>query len=363
MSAPQAAGRLGDPAMSLATEPRLHPKLREALKALGMDQIPPPLQVTTDSPFEAVRAWTAQDEDALEALYGSVELDIPGPTSAVKLTTTDKVIPGPEGTQLKLTIRKPADARGSQLPALLYIHGGGMTKGFTDNPPHSAWAASLARTGLLVVTVHFRNAYAKTGDNPYPAGLNDCAAAVRWVDEHCSDLGISKLVVQGESGGANLSMATALKAKREGWIKAIDGVVGWIPFISGAYGMPKEWLARELPSLVECDGYYLGATAMALTAQMYDPTGKHAKDPLAWPYWADEDDLRGLPPHLIVTSELDPLRDEGNAYFRKLVKAGVRAAGIVTLGTIHTTELLFRQAMPEAFEHSMREIKSFVDSL
>lgn len=60
----------------------------------------------------------------------------------------------------------------------------------TDSPPYNTWAEALARTGLVVVTVHFRNAYNKDGDKCFPAGLDDCATAVRWVDEHRSKLKI-----------------------------------------------------------------------------------------------------------------------------------------------------------------------------
>lgn len=349
--------------MSLATDPRLNPKLLAIVKAYGMDQNVPVATLTPDSPFDAIRSVAAKADEAQNFFFNSVV--IPEATSSVKVTAFDKLIPRSDNTELRLTIRKPASGftdSNTRLPAVVYIHGGGMTLINTDNPPYKNWAETLVRTGLVVVTVHFRNAYGKDGDNPFPAGLEDCATATRWVDEHRTDLGISKVVLQGESGGGNLCLATALKANKEGWIQAIDGVAAYVPYISGAYGMPTEWQLRELPSLVENDGYTIDVASCALYTKMYDPDGKNAKNPLAFPYWAEEDDLRGLPPHLVITSELDPFRDEGNVYYRKLARAGVKAIGKTVLGAIHGTEFFWGMGAAGYSENSVWEIKKFADS-
>jgi acetyl esterase len=73
--------------------------------------------------------------------------------------------------------------------------------------------------------------------------------------------------------------------------------------------------------------------------------------------------MKGLPPHLIITNELDPLRDEGNAYYRNLVKAGVRAVARMNMGVIHEAELFLRQTLPDMFMSSVWEVKAFVDGL
>lgn len=363
MASYQAPGRLGNPDLSLATDPRFHPKLLALFKAYGLEKNLPVSAVTQNDSLDAIRAVISLMEDGLEQVYASVNSENPVKFPFTNITKSDELIPGPDGTELRLTIRKPADAGEGPLPCFIYYHGGGMVIGSTDNPPRNTFGEALAGTGLVVVTVHFRNAFTKAGDNPFPAGLNDCVAAARWVHEHRETLGISKIAVGGESGGGNLGLATALKANREGWIKEIDGVVGLIPFISGAWGWPEEWKARELPSLVENDGYTLDMATCGMFSRMYDPDGEHAKNPLAFPYWAGEDDLRGLPPHLIVTAELDPFRDEGNAYFRKLARADVKAVGRVTLGMVHGVELLFKQIVPELFEDLIWEMKKFIDAL
>ena len=73
--------------------------------------------------------------------------------------------------------------------------------------------------------------------------------------------------------------------------------------------------------------------------------------------------MKGLPPHLIITNELDPLRDEGNAYYRQLVKVGVRAVAKMSMGVIHEAELFLRQTLPDMFTSNVWEVKRFADGL
>ena len=359
-----APGRLGDPEMSLVAEPRIDPKLLEALKGYNI-HAPSYLtsHLTPDAPIDTISSFVSRNEEAIERLYNSIDYHVPDATSSTPLTISEQSILAPDGNRVKLKFYRPSQSLGAPLPAVLYFHGGGMVILSTDNPKHTSWAETLAKTGLVVITVDFRNALTLTGFNPFPAGLDDCAAAVRWVDAHKKEFNISKVVLQGESGGGNLALATALKAKKEGWLKAIHGVCANVPYISGAYGLPLEWRLRELPSLVECDGYLISCGTSALNVRLYDPSGQHTRDPLAWPFWATEEDLKGLPPHLIVTSELDPLRDEGNAYYRKLVRVGVSAVGKMNLGVIHEAELFLRQTLPDLFLANLWELKKFVDRL
>lgn len=96
--------------------------------------------------------------------------------------------------------------------------------------------------------------------------------------EHRAALGVSSITVAGESGGGNLTLATALRAKRDGRLHMIDGVYAMVPSISGAYADPP----RELPSLVENQDYFLGSGLLPVMASLYDE-GDHATDLLAWP--------------------------------------------------------------------------------
>ena len=165
--------------------------------------------------------------------------------------------------------------------------------------------------------------------------------------------------MSGESGGGNLTLATTLKAKRDGRLDQIDGVYAQCPYISNA------WAQRDprLASLYENDGYFLDCENMGALAKLYDPDGANATNPLAWPLRATADDLRGLPPHVISVNQLDPLRDEGLAYFRMLLDAGVSTVSRTVNGTCHAGDCLFRMAMPEVYLATIRDIKGFADSL
>jgi acetyl esterase/lipase len=126
----------------------------------------------------------------------------------------------------------------------------------TVNQIHLAFCRSLALGGLAVVMVDFRNAYLNGKHNPFPIGLNDCAAAAKYVAEHKAEFGMKSFITYGESGGGNLALAIALKAKKEGWVNLIDGVYGMIPYISGGYHWPKERRLKEIPSTVASDGKF-----------------------------------------------------------------------------------------------------------
>jgi acetyl esterase/lipase len=221
------------------------------------------------------------------------------------------------------------------------------------------WRDDLAAAGLVVVGVEFRNGGGKHGPYPFPAGLNDCSSALQWMHDHRTELGVSKLVVSGESGGGNLTLATTLRALRDGRIGHIDGVYAQCPYISNAYAVRDPLL----PSLYENDGYFLACDQMGALAKLYDPAGENAKNPLAWPYHATTADLTGLPPHVISVNQLDPLRDEGLAYFRKLLDAGVSAVSRTVNGTCHAGDCLLAAAMPEVYGATIRDIKGFADSL
>ena len=352
---PVLPGRLGNPDMALADDPRADPRMIAALASVGLGGPTPASPVTGESSLDDLHAYVDEAEQGFGGLFDVLMVGLE-PVAGVERSV--EVIPGVDGNDITLYVHRPAQASGA-VPAILHIHGGGMVLLEAAGLSYQRWRDELAATGLVVVGVEFRNGGGKQGRYPFPAGLNDCSSALQWMHDHRADLGISKIVVSGESGGGNLTLATTLKAKRDGKLEQIAGVYAQCPYISGGWGTPLP----ELTSLVENDGYFIAVDQMSALAKVYDPEGENATNPLAWPLEAGADDLAGLPPHIISVNQLDPLRDEGLAYYRKLANAGVSVASRTVNGTCHAGDCIFRTAMPEVYAATIRDIKGFAESL
>ena len=352
---PTLPGRLGNPGMALKDDPRADRRMLAAMVPFGLGEgaVPPPFSV--DTPMEQLLEFCAGNEAGFEAVFGALAAQMP-PVEGV--TRSVEVIKGEDGNDIALYIHRPTGASGP-LPGMLHIHGGGMVFLEAAGPLYCYWRDRLAASGMVIVGVEFRNAAGKHGVHAFPAGLNDCSSALHWITANKAMLGIGKLIVSGESGGGNLTLATTLKASRDGRIGEIDGVYAMCPYISGAYANRP----ASLTSLYENDGYFLEWVIMSLLAKVYDPGGANTTNPLAWPWHATPDDLRGLPPHVISVNELDPLRDEGLAYYRKLVDAGVSVTARTVNGACHAGDVMFGMAMPDTIAATVRDIKGFADSL
>jgi len=346
-------GRLGDPGMTLEADPRLDPRIGAALAMVELAPGLEPPGVGAD--YDTCLAFCAGFEEVNAAQHYQLEAlmpEFPG------LTSSTETIIGADGNDIALYIDRPA-ALDAGAPCVVHFHGGGMVLMTAQDPGFVRWRKSLAASGLVVVGVEFRNGGGRLGTHPFPAGLNDCASAVQWVHANRSELGIASITLSGESGGGNLSIATALKANREGWVEQIDGIYAMCPYISGQYGAPPE----SLPSLVENDGYMMTDAMMNALATVYDPSGGQATNPLAWPMHAQLEDLRGLPPHVISVNELDPLRDEGLTFYRNLLAAGVSAVGRTVHGTPHAGDGTFPDIVPDVFQDTVRSICGFAQQL
>jgi len=209
---------------------------------------------------------------------------------------------------------------------------------------------------VAVVMVDFRNALSPSSVPevaPFPAGLNDCVSGLKWVVASAGHLGIDpgRVVVAGESGGGNLTLATGLKLKRDGDLGLIRGLYALCPYIAG------QWPTEENPSSTENNGILLdlhnnrGAVGYGIGAFT-------DRNPLAWPSFATVDDVTGFPPTVISVNECDPLRDEGINFYRLLLRAGVPARGREVLGTMHGTEV-FVIACPEISRDTARDLAAF----
>ncbi len=341
--------------MLIKTDPRADPRMVAAMAPLGLDGAPEPAPVDINSTSEALLEYAMLAEEGFAALGGVLSSQSPPITNVERRTETIK---GVDGNDISLYVHTPTDVDG-QVPAIVHTHGGGMAILEASNAGYIRWRDELASTGMVVIGVEFRNAAGKMGPHPFPAGLNDCYSGLMWANENREALGISKIVISGESGGGNLSLATTLKAKHEGTLDAIDGVYAQCPYISGVYAEKDP----ALPSLYENDDYFLNCSMMGSMVRMYSPDGADDTNPMAWPYHAAVEDLQGLPPTVISVNQLDPLRDEGLAYFQKLLAAGVSASSRTVNGTCHAGDCLFRDAMPEVYLGTVRDINSFANSL
>ncbi|WIM87131.1 alpha/beta hydrolase fold domain-containing protein [Candidatus Mycobacterium wuenschmannii] len=349
-----ADGRLADPDRSLETDPRSDPRMVAALTKFGIGGNMPLVPITIDAPLDERLGYA----DMCEAGIGAVlDAFAPGVPDADGVTTTTTTITGEDGNDITLYISRPETA--SPLPAVVHLHGGGMAIASAADAMYSRVREFLAASGLVVVGVEFRNSGGKLGPHAFPAGLNDCAAGVRWVAAHRAELGVSHLIVSGESGGGNLTLTVGHKAKREGWLHEIAGLYAQCPYISNKWHEVPD----DFPSLRECDGYFVSLQQAEMLASIYDPSGEHVNDPTCFAGYATAEDLSGLPPHVISVNELDPMRDEGLDYYRRLVRAGVPAVGRVVAGTCHGGDLLFPGVMPDVFAASMRDLSGFAKSL
>jgi acetyl esterase/lipase len=225
---------------------------------------------------------------------------------------------------------------------------------------YRAWGRIIASKGVVVVMVEFRNAVvpSKVLDvAPFPAGLNDCIAGLKWTVANASKYGIdpARIIVGGESGGGNLTLATGLKLKRDGDLGLVKGLYALCPYIAG------QWPDDRYPSSVENNGIFLNLFNNR-GAMGYGIEAFEAGDPLAWPGFATSEDVTGFPPTVISVNECDPLRDEGIAFYRLLLGAGVAARGRVVLGTSHGVEV-FPPLCPDVSHSTAADIAAFANSL
>ncbi|MGH2476508.1 MAG: alpha/beta hydrolase [Candidatus Limnocylindrales bacterium] len=198
-------------------------------------------------------------------------------------------------------------------PVLVYFHGGGWVIG--DLETHDGTVRALAAaSGVTIVSVDYRLA----PEHPFPAAIDDCMAAVRWVAEPstAAELGIdpTRMAVGGDSAGGNLAAVVAQ-------LLCDDGPP--LRFQLLVYPVTEMHLSH--PSIDEnADGYFLTKADMIWFRDHYC-AGEDWSDPRMSPLHAADEAVRGVAPALVITAEYDPLRDEGEAYAAKLAAAGVDA--------------------------------------
>lgn len=240
--------------------------------------------------------------------------------SNAMVTTTDGVLPGPAG-DLPYRLYTPAQDEDEHLPGFVFFHGGGMVAGSIDS--HDRVAAALAEaTGCRLISVGYRLA----PEHPFPAAVEDAIAATEFVSRHAASLGIDaeKLVVGGDSAGATLAAVVCQHALRSG-APAILAQCLICPVLDFEETSPSREAFAE--------NYLIDRLTLEADLADYLPQGIDPADPRVSPLRATR--LTGLPAAIIHTAEFDPMRDEGNAYARKLLAAGVNVEHICHDGMIH----------------------------
>jgi acetyl esterase len=206
------------------------------------------------------------------------------------------------------------------LGLLVFYHGGGWVIGGLDS--HDSVCRSLAnRMGHAVLSVDYRLA----PEHRYPAAVEDAMCSLRWAYENAAELGINpdRIAVGGDSAGGNL--AAIVSQQRP------------VPIVFQMLIYPATDLTASFPSHVEnAGGPVLTKQAMEWFTNHYIPAEADRKDPLASPHFAPDSLLQGAPPALIITAELDPLRDEGEEYGRRLIANGVTASVVRYNGMFHS---------------------------
>jgi acetyl esterase/lipase len=295
-------------APNAATDPRIDPQVRSFLAEINKDS----------SPF-----WEQpqpKPQEILTGLQSKTVVDMSGVTTTEQTITQD-------GRTVKLFIMKPEHVSGKP-GVLLFIHGGVWIVGNFQN--HQRLLRDLVvGSGQVGVFVE----YTPLPAAKFPTQLEESYAALKWVAEHAGEFGAdgSRIAVAGNSVGGNMTAALALMAKdRNGpkvsyqvlMIPATDASVDTESY--HAYGT----------------GRFLSRSFMKYGWDLYAPDAKTRQNPYVSPLRASTEQLKGLPPALVITAENCPLRDEGEAYARKLKEAGVEVDAVRYNGTIHDFVLL-----------------------
>ncbi|KAI9259528.1 alpha/beta hydrolase fold-domain-containing protein [Phascolomyces articulosus] len=236
-------------------------------------------------------------------------------------------IPTRDGqSTITLTMNRPVGTENTILPVVVYIHGGGWVVGdaTTHRRPRTELAIA-AHAAVIFVS------YTRSPEKKYPVALEECYDTVLWVANETNAQSIyvdpTKLVLVGDSAGGNLTVAVTLLAKQ----RQFNGIQGQILFY------PVTDCQFDTDSYKKYGGkeYDPSRELMEWFFDQYVPDKEDREKITVCPLKATLDDLKELPPTLVLTCEVDCLLDEGEAFARKLLAAGVDVTAIRILGTIH----------------------------
>ncbi|UOQ52242.1 alpha/beta hydrolase [Hymenobacter cellulosivorans] len=291
---------------------------------------------------------TLSPEAARQVLVGaqaSVNVDLSGIEVSQKTITQD-------GYTVPLHIVRPTGTSGTVLPVFIFIHGGGWVLG--DFPTHQRLVRDLVvASGFAAVFVN----YTPTPDAKYPQAIHEIYAATKWVAENGAELNVDgkNLAVVGNSVGGNMTAVTTLLAKEKGGPHIKLQILFW-PIVAADF---------ETESYQQFgQDRFLTTSLMKWMYDLYTTDPEERAQIYASPLNATTEQLQGLPPALIQVAEADVLRDEGEAYGRKLDEAGVPVTTVRYNGMIHDFGLLNGLAeLPQVQAHirqAATELKKYL---
>jgi len=315
------------------SDPNLTPEVKHFLKGLNEN----------GRPLESLTAIEARK--ILFDGQASAKVDLSG----IEVTPTTITT---EGYTIPLFVVKPAGTKNKVLPAFLFIHGGGWVLG--DFPTHQRLVRDLVvHSGVAAVFVD----YTRTPDAVFPRAINEILAATKWIAAHGNEIGVDgkRLAIAGNSVGGNMTAVTAIRAKESGG-PDIRGLVLLWPIVDANFETASyKQFGRDR---------FLTTSTMIWMFDMYVKDRAKQKQVYASPLNASIEQLRGLPPTLIQVAENDVLRDEGEAFGRKLSEAGVKVTTIRYNGVIHDWGMLNGLAsIPETramILHAAAELKEYL---
>lgn len=286
-------------------------------------------------------------EDARNVLVNaqaSVKVDVSGIEESEKMIEAG-------GFKIKLNIVRPEGVKGN-LPVFMFVHGGGWVLG--DFPTHKRFVRDLVvLSGCVAVFIN----YTPSPEAKFPQAINEIYAATKWVAEHGLEINVDgkKLAIVGNSAGGDMAAATAIMAKEKGGPDLKLQILFW-PVTDATFSQKSYEIFSQ--------DRFLTTSVMKWMWDQYTADSKERATRFASPLQATIEQLKGLPPTLIQVAENDILRDEGEAYGRKLDEAGVKVTTIRCNGMIHDFGLLNALAMlpttRSLFEHAAAELKKYL---
>jgi acetyl esterase len=251
-----------------------------------------------------------------------------GPVKKLPADIDNRTIPGGPTGEISIQIVRPPGSSNETLPVVMHFHGGGWVLGGIDT--HDRLVRELTNgTHAAIVFVN----YTPSPEAKYPVALEQAYAATKWVADNGQTINVdsSHLAVIGDSVGGNMAAAIVLLAKERGGPK-INYQVLFYPVTDSNFDTPS-YRAYQ-------DGYFLTREAMKWFWDNYTSNQTNRKEPTVSPLQASIEQLKGLPPALVINGEFDVLRDEGEAYAHKLMDAGVLVTAVRYHGTIHDFVML-----------------------